>query len=354
MRERLGRLLASPWFYVATIVVVAAATIGVMALGQNIVERKAEGERAYFAIEELDEDSIDPAIWGRNFPRQYDGYRRTVDTERTRYGGSEAFSKLDADPRLLTIFDGYAFAIQYDEERGHAYSLEDQRTTRRVTEKEQPGACLHCHGSVLKAYYEAGVEAGARPAEGASLRDPVRQAAVQKGFEAVNPMPYLEATKLVEHPVACIDCHDPETMDLRVTRPAFLAGIRRLAESKAALPHLPSITRWREETATSPTTRTRRPRGRRCAPSSAVSVTWSTTSRAKRSCSRTRGTTASAARTSSATTTPWGGRTGSTPRAVPGCSRRSIRNSRRGTRACTRGRRSPVPIATCRTYVRAR
>lgn len=246
MRERLGRLLASPWFYVATIVVVAAATTGVMALGQNIVERKAEGERAYFAIEELDEDSIDPAIWGRNFPRQYDGYRRTVDTERTRYGGSEAFSKLDADPRLLTIFDGYAFAIQYDEERGHAYSLEDQRTTRRVTEKEQPGACLHCHGSVLKAYYEAGVEAGARPAEGASLRDPVRQAAVQKGFEAVNPMPYLEATKLVEHPVACIDCHDPETMDLRVTRPAFLAGIRRLAESKAALPHLPSITRWRE------------------------------------------------------------------------------------------------------------
>jgi nitrite reductase (cytochrome c-552) len=50
----------------------------------------------------------------------------------------------------------------------------------------------------------------------------------------------------VEHPVACIDCHDPQTMDLRVTRPGFLNGVQRLAESDEALPHLPSIERWRE------------------------------------------------------------------------------------------------------------
>ena len=246
MKHTLSRLLASPWFYIITIVVVALATVGVMVLGQSIVERKAEGERAYFQIEELSEDSIDPELWGRNFPRQYDGYLRTVDTERTRYGGSEAFSRLDDDPRLRTIFDGYAFAIQYDEERGHAYSLQDQRATKRVTEKEQPGACLHCHGAVTKAYYDAGVQAGATPADDEPLTDPVRQAAVQKGFEIVNAMPYEKATKLVDHPVACIDCHDPATMDLRVTRPGFLNGIQRLAESDEALPHLPSIERWRE------------------------------------------------------------------------------------------------------------
>jgi nitrite reductase (cytochrome c-552) len=246
MKQTLSRLLRSPWFYVATIVVVALATAGVMVLGQNVVERKAEGERAYYEIEELTEDSIDPALWGRNFPRQYDGYLRTVDTERTRYGGSEAFNRLDDDPRLRTIFDGYAFALQYDEERGHAYSLDDQRATKRVTEKEQPGACLHCHAAVTKAYYDAGVAAGATPADGKPLSDPVRRDAVQKGFEVVNAMPYEEATKLVEHPVACIDCHDPESMDLRVTRPGFLSGIQRLAESGEAVPHLPSIERWRE------------------------------------------------------------------------------------------------------------
>jgi nitrite reductase (cytochrome c-552) len=47
-----------------------------------------------------------------------------------------------------------------------------------------------------------------------------------KGFEKINQMTYAEATKLVEHPVACIDCHDPATMGLRITRPAFIEGIR--------------------------------------------------------------------------------------------------------------------------------
>jgi nitrite reductase (cytochrome c-552) len=47
-----------------------------------------------------------------------------------------------------------------------------------------------------------------------------------KGFEKINQLTYAEATKLVKHPVACIDCHDPENMRLRVTRPAFMEGIR--------------------------------------------------------------------------------------------------------------------------------
>jgi nitrite reductase (cytochrome c-552) len=48
------------------------------------------------------------------------------------------------------------------------------------------------------------------------------------GFEKLNPMPYAEARALVEHAITCIDCHDPETMALRVTRPGFIEGIRAL------------------------------------------------------------------------------------------------------------------------------
>ena len=44
----------------------------------------------------------------------------------------------------------------------------------------------------------------------------------------MNAMPYMETRKLVDHPVACIDCHDPATMALRVTRPGFINGIREL------------------------------------------------------------------------------------------------------------------------------
>ena len=40
-------------------------------------------------------------------------------------------------------------------------------------------------------------------------------------------------------------CHDPKTMELRITRPGFIAGIQKLAASEAAVPHLPTIERWR-------------------------------------------------------------------------------------------------------------
>jgi nitrite reductase (cytochrome c-552) len=53
-----------------------------------------------------------------------------------------------------------------------------------------------------------------------------------KGFEKINAMSYAEARKLADHPVACIDCHDPGTMALRVTRPAFMEGMRTLKASQ--------------------------------------------------------------------------------------------------------------------------
>jgi nitrite reductase (cytochrome c-552) len=52
------------------------------------------------------------------------------------------------------------------------------------------------------------------------------------GFEVMNQMPYSEARKLVSHPVACIDCHDPATMQLRVTRHGLIEGYRAFKASQ--------------------------------------------------------------------------------------------------------------------------
>jgi nitrite reductase (cytochrome c-552) len=236
----------SRWAFVLTVVLVAGATVAVMLLRENIAQRKKEARETGFTMTTLTETTVDPVEWGKNFPRQYDGYLRTVDVERTKYGGSEAFQKLDQDPSWRTIFDGYAFAIDYREERGHAYMLSDQRETERVKKKPQPGSCLQCHASNVVAYRREGLRAGApgtidEPATGAH-----GMAQIMKGFEAVCPMPYGEATQLVDHAIACIDCHDPATMHLRVTRPGFINGIRALARSDAPVPHLPSIERWRK------------------------------------------------------------------------------------------------------------
>ena len=210
-------------------VVSALVTLGVVALLVNIFEHKQEGRNPFFRVVELTDDTEDPAVWGKNFPLQYDAYLRTVDQQRTRYGGSEAVprtptaadprsvvaqSRLDEDPRLRTLWAGYAFSKDFREERGHAYMLEDQTFTERQQVTKQPGTCMNCHASVYVPFKKLG------------------GGDIMKGFEVMNKMPYFDARKQVNHPVACIDCHDSQSMQLRVTRPGFIEGIRALKASQ--------------------------------------------------------------------------------------------------------------------------
>jgi len=219
--------LALTWM--ALVLGAALITIGLAALLTNIFERKQEARNPFYRVVTLTDSTTDPAEWGKNFPIQYDAYRRTVDQVRTRYGGSEAMprtpsdadprtvvaqSRLEEDPRLRAFWAGYAFAKDFREERGHAYMLDDQTYTERQIVAKQPGTCLNCHASMYEAYRRVG---------GGNL---------VQGFERVNAMPYAEARKLVEHPVSCIDCHDPSSMQLRVTRPAFMEGMRALRASE--------------------------------------------------------------------------------------------------------------------------
>src|SRR5215510_11818743 len=132
--------------FLLVVAVIALVTAGVTALLINIFERKQEARNPFYRVVELTDSTEDPALWGKNFPFQYDAYRRTTDMQRTRYGGSEAMprtpsqadprslvaqSRLEADPRLTIMWAGYAFARDFREERGHAFMLDDQTYTER-------------------------------------------------------------------------------------------------------------------------------------------------------------------------------------------------------------------------------
>jgi nitrite reductase (cytochrome c-552) len=215
--------------FIGLVALAVGATVLGLALLVNIFQRKQEARNPFFRVVELNDDTVDPSVWGKNFPLQYDDYLKTVDQVRTRYGGSEAEprtptqadprsvvaqSRLEEDPRLKIMWAGYAFAKDFREERGHAYMLDDQTFTERQQVAKQPGTCINCHASAYVAYKQLG------------------GGDIFKGFEALNKTPYFEARKLVTHPVACIDCHDSQTMQLRVTRPAFIEGIRALKASQ--------------------------------------------------------------------------------------------------------------------------
>jgi nitrite reductase (cytochrome c-552) len=214
---------------VVVALVATAASVGGMVLFTDILHKQEEAKNPFFRVVELTDETEDPAVWGKNFPLQFDLYKKTSDMVRTRYGGSEATprtpsqadprslvaqSRIEEDPRLKTMWAGYAFAVDFREERGHAYMLEDQTFTERQIVTTQPGTCIHCHGSVYVPYMKAG---------GGDLI---------KGFEHYNQKPYKEIRGDFKHPVACIDCHDPATMELRVTRPGFIEGIRALKASQ--------------------------------------------------------------------------------------------------------------------------
>ena len=228
----------------------ALATVLVMSLYASISSRKAEARQTSFKLVELDEKTVDPAQWGKNFPRQYDAYLRTAEKYSTKYGGagSEGLpkSRIKEDPRLVTIFDGYPFSIDFNQRQGHAYMLSDQLATKRVTERKQTGACLHCHAANTMAYREVGLKGGAPGSLDEAFTSPNAQAQLMAGFEAFGKLPYGEAVKFTKHAVACIDCHDPKNMALRVTKPGFIRGIAALANSADPVPHLPSIEKWRK------------------------------------------------------------------------------------------------------------
>ncbi len=84
-----------------------------------------------------------------------------------------------------------------NEERGHYYGQIDQRNSKRVQVVNQPGACLNCHA-----------------AEAPLL-------IAKMGWEALNRTPYNDLKDQVHLGSSCADCHDPRTMELRITRPAL-------------------------------------------------------------------------------------------------------------------------------------
>lgn len=190
--------------YVVVFVGAVLLTIGVGLLFLNINERQQEARQYPLQVVEIAADEIDPAVWGLNFPVHYDRFMMTqTDYGETPYGGSTPYSKLERYPAMVTLWAGYAFSIDHNEERGHYYSSIDQLETERVVAVNQPGACINCH-------------AGAAP-----------QMIAEMGWETFNRTPFNDLRDQLHFGSTCADCHDPDTMQLRITRPALINALEQ-------------------------------------------------------------------------------------------------------------------------------
>ena len=82
--------------YGSIFVVGAVAAVAITSLLVNIWERKHEASQYPFRVVEVAKDELDPAVWGKNFPHQYDSFMQTKENYgKTPYGGSAPYSKLE-------------------------------------------------------------------------------------------------------------------------------------------------------------------------------------------------------------------------------------------------------------------
>jgi nitrite reductase (cytochrome c-552) len=179
-------------------------------LANSIMERRAESVFAYTPQVEYNQWEPRNEVWGENFPREFETYYNTADTSfNSKYNGNAMIDMLEVDPRLVVLWAGYGFSKDYNQGRGHYYAISDLQNSlrtgapKKATDGPMPATCWTCKSpDVPRLMNEIGVA------------EFYKGKWAGKGHEVVNP-------------IGCGDCHDSETMNLRVTRPALIEAFQR-------------------------------------------------------------------------------------------------------------------------------
>lgn len=218
------------------------------------IDEKLDEEKSYpMMLHKVSDLNPDIKEWGKNFPSQYDSFVAMADIAfETPFAGSLPYSKLIRWPAATKFWSGYAFGVDYNRPRLHFYSQIDQMETMRNNKeylnshglpkfKGQTGGCVNCHTGHLTAIIkDTDYNLSQNPVEAASMDMPFFDVKGEEGqkekaaWTKMNSMPYFDVMKKVadkhgEDPYAgshlgtsCADCHAPDDMSLRVTRPAFV------------------------------------------------------------------------------------------------------------------------------------
>lgn len=192
-----------PWvnwlLFAATVIVVFALGL----LASSVIERRSEAKLYFQMSKEIPEWEPRNEVWGENFPREYETYNSTLDTSfQSAHGGSAMIDYLEKYPELVVMWAGYAFSRDYNQGRGHYYAIKDIRETLR-TDVPQPSTCWTCKSPDVPRLMN------------------------EMGVENFYKTPWAELGHEVVNNIGCQDCHDPKTMNLRITRPALAEAFQR-------------------------------------------------------------------------------------------------------------------------------
>ncbi len=205
------------WFHWSMFFVSLIVVFIVGMLTSTIVERRAESVARLQPVEEIDEWETRNEVWGKNYPREYESYLKTRDTSfQSLYGGGAWRDYLKLHPNLVILWAGYTFSWEYNQARGHALAVKDIRNILRtggVENSPMPATCWSCKSPDVP-----------RLMEKVGPKEFYDGKWIEKGHEIVNP-------------IGCLDCHDPNTMDLRISRPALVEAFERQGKNMEDFSH---------------------------------------------------------------------------------------------------------------------
>ncbi|HUH29490.1 ammonia-forming cytochrome c nitrite reductase [Gelidibacter sp.] len=195
--------------FIVTIIVVFLLGL----LASSIINRKSEAKYKYVPSVVIGENEPRNEEWGKNYPREYQSYLQTADTTfRSYQGGSATVDMLEEDPRMVLLWAGYAFSKDYNQGRGHYYAIDDLHNSLRSGAPENkedgpmPATCWACKGPDVP-----------------RLMD-------EHGVGEFYAGTWAENVSEVVNPIGCADCHDPNNMKLRITRPALVEAFQAMGK----------------------------------------------------------------------------------------------------------------------------
>lgn len=202
-----------PWInwmiFLGTVVVVFI--LGIFAA--SILERRSESKLYFQTVKAIPDWEPRNEVWGENFPREYETYLSTLDTGfSSGHGGSANIDYLEKYPELVVLWAGYAFSREYNQGRGHYYAVKDIRETLR-TDVPQPATCWTCKSPDVPRLME------------------------QMGVAEFYKGKWNELGHEIVNNIGCQDCHDPKTMNLRITRPALAEAYQRMGKDITKATH---------------------------------------------------------------------------------------------------------------------
>ncbi len=209
-----------PWLawvlFLLTVVVVFLLGL----LASSIVERRIEA--AYVNVPRVEISQFDPRneVWGENYPREFQSYYATADTSfQSKYNGNAEIDMLERHPAMVVMWAGYLFSADYTQGKGHYYSISDIRENLRTGAPMSP-------------------EQGPQPSTCWTCKSPdVPRLMNEMGAAEFYSHTWAELGSEVVNPIGCGDCHEAETMNLTITRPALIEAFERMGKDVTQASH---------------------------------------------------------------------------------------------------------------------